>query len=340
MSIRHVAYVSRKAATGRVAEVYAQSVADFGQVAFMMLSPAPDLHAATWAVLRESELVGHAPRTNKEIVTVAVSQANRCRFCIDAHTIMIHALGEHQLAEDLLHNRTPTEPEHAKLAAWAKATRTPGATELSAPPFPAKFAAEYIGTALSTHFTNRMFSSLTDEQLLPGNLQRSQSVRRVGAMTYARTVRRQLTPGDRLTLLADTPMGPVPAWAANTPIGTAFAALRGATAAGGALLSKPSRELLETTVAEWDGTDPPLPANWFNQRLVSLPEGDRPAARLALLAALVPYDITDADVTAWRTTAHTTDADLVRLLGFGAITAVDRLEEAVVGRTPTEGRRS
>lgn len=53
MSIRHVAYVSRKAATGRVAEVYAQSVADFGQVAFMMLSPAPDLHAATWAVLRE-----------------------------------------------------------------------------------------------------------------------------------------------------------------------------------------------------------------------------------------------------------------------------------------------
>jgi AhpD family alkylhydroperoxidase len=337
MSIRHVTHVPRKSATGRVAEVYAQSVADFGQVAFMMLSPAPDLHAATWAVLRESELAGHAPRTDKEVVAVAVSQANRCRFCIDAHSILIHALGEHKLAEDLFHDRTPAEPQHAKLVAWARATRTPGAAQLSAPPFPAELAAEYIGTALSTHFTNRMFSSLTDEQLLPGNLQRSQSVRRAGGMAYTRTVRREVRRGDSLTLLADTPTGPLPAWAADTPIGIAFAALRGATAGGGMLLSEQSRELLRTTVADWDGTHPPLPAAWLDQRLASLPQADRPAARLALLVALAPHDITDVDVSAWRVTAHTTDADLVRLLGFGAITAVDRIE-GVIGRTPTRGR--
>src|ERR1700754_4071444 len=100
MSIRHVTPLARKSATGRVAQVYAQSATDFGQPAFMMMSPAPDLHAAAWALLRESELVGRAPRADKEVTAVAVSQANGCRFCVDAHTILLHATGEHQLAED------------------------------------------------------------------------------------------------------------------------------------------------------------------------------------------------------------------------------------------------
>jgi AhpD family alkylhydroperoxidase len=327
MSIRHVVPVARKAATGLVAEIYAQSAADFGQVAFMMLSPAPDVQAAAWAILREAELVGHALRADKEVVAVAVSQANECRFCIDAHTIMIHAAGEHQLAEDLLHGRPLAEARHERLAAWAKATRTPGATQLREPPFPAERAAEFLGTALSTHFANRMFSTLTDDRLIPGNLQRSQSVRRVGGMTYARKVRRELAPGKSLDLLADAPLGPVPDWAGGTPIGLAFAALRGAAASGGALVSEPAGELLRATVADWDGTHPSI--NWLDQRLAGAPAADRPAARIALLAALAPHEVTDADVAAWRATSHGTDADLVRLLAFGAITAVDRIEETV-----------
>ncbi|WP_432933068.1 carboxymuconolactone decarboxylase family protein [Microbispora sp. CA-135349] len=330
MSIRHITPVPRKAASGRVAEVYAQSVADFGQAAFMMLSPAPDLHAAAWAFLRESEVAGSAPRLGKEVVAVAVSHANRCRFCIDAHSILVHALGEHRLAEDLLHDRTPARADHAKLVAWAKATGVPGAAQPS-PPFPAELAAEYIGTALSTHFNNRMYSALTDEQLLPGNLQRSRSVRRVGAMAYTRTVHRELTRGDSLPLLAGIPSGHAPAWAAGTPIATAFAALRGAAAAGGALLSEPGRNVLRTAVAEWDPTHPPSPGAWLAQRLASLPAADRPAARLALLAALAPHDVTDTEVTAWRIAVHGTDADLVRLLAYGAVIAVDRIEEAITG---------
>ncbi|MBP2707810.1 carboxymuconolactone decarboxylase family protein [Microbispora sp. RL4-1S] len=335
MAIRYISPVPRRTASGRVAEVYAQSVADFGQPAFMMLSPAPDLHAAAWAVLRESSLTGSAPRVDKEVVSVAVSHANRCRFCIDAHSILIHALGDHDLAEDLFHDRTPAEAGYAELVAWAKATRTPGAAQLPAPPFPAELAAEYIGTALLTHFINRMFSTLTDEQLLPGNLQRSRSVRRVGAMAYTRVVHRELNPGDSLPLLAGIPLGHSPAWAAGTPIATAFAALRGAAAAGGALLSGPGLDLLRTTVAQWDGTHQPSPGTWLPQRLAGLPGADRPATALALLAALAPHDITDADVTAWRASAHVTDADLVRLLAYGAVVALDRIDETIAGQAST-----
>ncbi|MEV8634202.1 carboxymuconolactone decarboxylase family protein [Streptosporangium sp. NPDC051023] len=335
MSVRHVVPVPRRSATGRVAEVYAQSTADFGQVAFMMLSPAPELHAAAWAVLRESELAGLAPRTDKEVVAVAVSQANRCRFCIDAHTILIHALGEHQLAEDLLNDRVPTDPHHAALATWAKATRTLDPAHLAAPPFQPELAAEYIGTALSTHFINRMFSTLTDEQLLPGNLQRARSVRRVGAMAYTHTVHQELARGDSLPLLAGIPTASRPAWAGDTPIGAAYAALRSAAADGAALLSEQSQNLLRATVAEPTATGPLSHGTWLTQRLTRLPEADRPAAKLALLAALRPHDITEADVTAWRTTTSANDTHLVRLLGFGAITAVERIEEAITSRIST-----
>ena len=63
-----------KESSHRVAEIYERSMADFGQAAFMMLSRAPELHAAAWSFLRKSELVGEAPRTDKEVVTVAVSR--------------------------------------------------------------------------------------------------------------------------------------------------------------------------------------------------------------------------------------------------------------------------
>ncbi|NUW33882.1 carboxymuconolactone decarboxylase family protein [Nonomuraea sp. SMC257] len=335
MSIRHVSPVPRRSASGRVAEVYAQSTADFGQAALMMLSPAPELHAAAWAVLRESELAGLAPRTDKEVVAVAVSLANGCRFCIDAHTILIHALGEHQLAEDLLHDRTPADQHRAALVTWAKATRTLHPADLASPPFRAELAAEYIGTALSTHFVNRMFSTLTDERLLPGDLQRAQPVRRAGALAYTRTVHRELGRGDSLPLLAGIPTAPSPLWAGETPMATAFAALRGAAAAGATLLSEQSRLLLRAAVAEPAATGAQPHGPWLRQRLARLPEADRPAARLALLAALAPHDVTEADVAAWRATTGATDADLVRLLGYGAMTAVDRIEEAITSPAPT-----
>jgi hypothetical protein len=68
-------------------------------------------------------------------------------------------------------------------------------------------------------------------------------------------------------------------------------------------------------------------AGWTSP-LATLPDTDRPGVRLALLAALAPYRITDADIAAWRSlgSPDSADADLVRLLAFGAITAVDRVE--------------
>jgi AhpD family alkylhydroperoxidase len=325
---RYVTPVPRKAATGLVAAVYTRSAAELGAVFSPHLSPAPDLHAATWAALRESQLAGKAPRASKEAAAAAVAVANSCPFCVDAHTALIHAAGAHRLADAIARGETPADPADAALVAWAKATRTPAAPELRTPPFPAELAAEYVGTVLVNHFINRMIDALRPGAILPANQVLARAGRRLAGLALARTVRRASRPGESLSLLAGDAGGTPPVWAADSPIGTAFVALRNAANAGGALLGAPARAVIGARVAEWDGTHPPLTGGWVNEPLATVPDTDRPGARLALLAALAPYRITDADVAAWRAT-HPADADLVRLLAFGAFTAVEHIEAAV-----------
>jgi hypothetical protein len=79
---------------------------------------------------------------------------------------------------------------------------------------------------------------------------------------------------------------------------------------------------VEETLWSWDGAQPPLAPDGFPDRR------DRPGARLALLAALAPYRITDEDVAAWRRPEHT-DHCLVHLVAYGTFAAVDRIESAL-----------
>ncbi|KAB8183654.1 carboxymuconolactone decarboxylase family protein [Microbispora catharanthi] len=325
---RYVTPVPTEAAAGLIAQVYAQIASDFGMARmplFLTLSPAPEVLAPTWAMLRESLLAGQAPRAAKEVVATGVSLANKCPFCVDAHTVLLHATGEHELAETVARGEKPSDPEHARLFAWATGTATSG----QAPPCPPGHAAELIGTALAFHFINRMVSSLLTDDLLPAGLQRSRLVRGLGGRALARTVRRRLPQGEALPLLRGLPSGPVPAWAAGTPAGTAFAALLAAAGEGVHLLGDTAREAVVEAVADWDGEHPAL-SGWPSGPLADVAPAQRPAARLALLAALAPYRVTDADVAAWREAGGgRSDADLVRLLAFGAITAVRRIEAAL-----------
>ncbi|MFI7707304.1 carboxymuconolactone decarboxylase family protein [Nonomuraea sp. NPDC049480] len=323
---RYVRPVPPKAATGRIAQVYAQTADEFGLArlpVFLTLSPSAEVLAATWVMLRESLLTGDASRTAKEVVALGVSMANRCPFCVAAHTTLLHATGDHRLAEIIAAGGTPDDPAHARLLAWAK--------ERGAVPEP--FAAEYIGTALIFHFINRMASALLTENLFPGDLQKFRLVRRVGGRMLAGAVRRRLRPGASLPLVADLAGRPEPAWAAGTPIGVAYAALRTAAGDGGTLLGRSARAAVTEAVAAWDGSHPPMGDAWLG----GLPEEDRAGARLALLTALAPYRVTDADVATWRGGSRT-DEDLVRLCAFGAITATERAE-ALITRT-LAGERS
>ncbi len=102
-------------------------------------------------------------------------------------------------------------------------------------------------------------------------------------------------------------------------MGPAYDALRTAALAGGEQLDPDDRTLVRETLWAWDGSHPPVVLRGFPNRR------ERPAARLAVLAALAPYRITEDDVAAWRGPGRD-DAGLVRLVAYGAFAAVERIE--------------
>ncbi|MEU1038832.1 carboxymuconolactone decarboxylase family protein [Streptomyces sp. NPDC005907] len=317
---RHTEPVPPESATGRTAEVYAQLARDFGidhPPTFVVLSADPELLAATWALMRESLIAGAGSRTGKELAAFGVSRANRCPFCVDAHTVLLHATGDHALAERLARGELPRDGGHARVLAWGEATRVPGSPGVASLPFPAGHAPAYLGTVLSFHFINRIVSSLLTENLLPGNVQRFRVVRSLVGRSVSAAVRRDVAPGAAAAFLDEPGTGP--SWAAGTTVGPAYAALRTAASAGAALLAEEDRALVREVVEAWDGTHPPLGFPGLPGR------ADRPGARLALLAALAPYRINGEDVAAWKQRPYT-DHCLVRLIAYGAFAAVDRIE--------------
>ena len=295
-------------ATGPVAGIYRQLREDFIGPAptFQALSVAPDLMAATWALMREALLAGDADRVEREVVAASVSRANRCRFCVDAHVTMLHALGSHDLAEAIASGGAPSSPRLAELVAWAEASRNPRATGWAS-----VYPPELTGTLFAFHFINRIVSALLTPDLLPGGLQRFPAVRSAGGRLYARTARAFVEPGEN-------------------SVADAYAALREAALRGGDLLSSVARETVAATVRWEDGRHPDRPADWAGDLVRDLPPADRVGARIVLLAAFAPSAISVGDVGLWRL-AHPDDADLVRLVGYGAIAATEHVAAALKG---------
>ncbi|BAL88809.1 hypothetical protein AMIS_35890 [Actinoplanes missouriensis 431] len=330
MAYRFFAPPPARAATGRVAQVYQQMRDDFPGPAptFHALSVAPDVMAATWALMRESLLASddgpheRGNRVDREVVAAVVSRANGCRFCTDAHVTLLHALGEHELAETIARGGSPGQPGRAELARWAAASRHPRATGWTGRSDP-----RLTGTLLAFHFINRVVSALLTPDLLPGGLQRSSAVRAAGGRLLARRLRAPVVPGRGLALLDDPGERP-PAWAGHDPVGVAWVALRDAAARGGDLLGDLARHTVTATVRWEDGGHPADPVAWVGDLVRDLPAGERAGARIALLAAFVPEAITVGDTGLWRLT-HPSDAGLVRLVAYGAVTATEHVARAL-----------
>lgn len=324
-SIRHITPIDPGEAEGVIAEVARQGQADLGAVGatFSMLTPAPELLTAMWALLRESLLVGGPEeRAAKEVVALAVAVKNSCRFCIDAHGVMLHALGEHELAETLSEGGTPRE--HAELAEWIEHPRPDG-------PFEAEAAPRFIGTLLVFEFITRMLKVMATNAS-PHPSMSTKLGRSVASRMVRNAVRRRLEPGLSLPLLEDRPAWleevwpgldlSVPAWAGDSPSGRAYAQLRAVASCGRDLLSERAALAVETTVDRERGL-----LSWpvEIEGLDGLPARAALGARVAAKAALDPGSLTDREVEDWRS-GEVSDHCVVMLASFGAMLAVDRVQ--------------
>ncbi|EDY52395.1 hypothetical protein [Streptomyces clavuligerus] len=330
--VRHVSAVRPAAARGQVAAVYRQAERDFGAVAppIALHSPAPDVLAGAWAMLRETLLVGTVMgRTAKEAVATAVSEANTCPYCVQIHGATLSGL------------RSDAPPDAAgddgPVVAWLReGRRRPPGSGGGPPPCPPAAVPEMVGTAVAFHYLNRMVNVFLDDSPLPSAsppAARDAVLRMVTRALRARSAESP-APGDSLALLPEAPLPDDLAWAAATPhIGAAFARAAAVLEAAGARSTPvPVRSLVLAELERWDGRPPGPVRTWLEERTRPLPTEARPAGRLALLTALASYQVGPADIDAVRATATgSADRLLVELTSWVSFAAARRAGRRLAG---------
>ncbi|MFJ7219518.1 carboxymuconolactone decarboxylase family protein [Amycolatopsis sp. NPDC098790] len=294
--VKYVEAVRPRRARGLVRDVYRQVERDFGMLAppIALHSPAPEVLAAAWLVLRESLVAaGTASRSDKEVVAAAVSAANSCPYCVEVHGMALSSLGDPAAAAAIESGAVRSIPDGGTraLAVWAR-----GEGPLPAG-LPSATAAEFTAVAVAFHYLNRVVSVFLGPSPLPEAVP-------PGARGRVRTVLARLlrpgpapAPGDALGLLPPSPVAPPP-WSVTGLVGDSFARAGAAFDRAGERVVPPRvRELVRCSLENWDGTAPGLSRAWVEEELAGLPRGEHAAGRLALLVAKAPYQVDAAAVT-------------------------------------------
>ncbi|MBA0125328.1 carboxymuconolactone decarboxylase family protein [Haloechinothrix sp. YIM 98757] len=315
--VHHVTPVAPGAARGRVAEVYRQVERDFGMLAppVTLHSPAPDVLAACWLMLRETLLVdGRAGRAAKETVAAAVSEGNRCPYCVDVHSATRDSL--------------PSAAEGDALAGWARECAEQRRCPRDHPPFPRDQLAELAGVVVTFQYLNRMVTVFLADSPIPVE------VPEVARGHARRLLGRFMRPAERKRIRSGAPLRLLPAadlpgelsWSAREH-GVATALARACAAIGMAgQRSVPAavRAVVETELAAWAG-EPPGPSRaWVASAASSLAAEDRPAARLALLTAMAPYQVDGAVIEEFRD-RNGSDRELVEVTAWASMAAARRV---------------
>ncbi|RPK24615.1 Carboxymuconolactone decarboxylase family protein [Streptomyces sp. ADI91-18] len=314
--IQHIAAVRPADADGLLAEVYGQARRELGVVAppLALHSPAPEALAASWTLLRETLLVeGLVGRAAKEAVATGVSQANECSYCVEVHQAKLQTLTD-----------TDADTEaHRALCDWARASANVAAGQSTLPATAAE-APEIYGVAVTFHYLNRMVRLFLPDSPVPDAAPRAGRgpVMRMVARAMRPDAGTTVTPGASLDLLPTAPLPRSLAWAeGNTHVAGALArSIAALDARAESWIPEPVRDRLHAELSVHDGVAPGPSRVWLDVALEGLIDEQRPAARLALLIALAPYQVTDADIEAFRA-EHAGDRELIELASWAALTA-------------------
>jgi uncharacterized peroxidase-related enzyme len=97
MGTARIPVITEAQATGETAELYAEIKERFGIGAvpdvFMLTGARPEFLRVFWDGYKAMFYEGVLPRELKEMVATIVSQANSCRFCTQAHSLLLRSVG-------------------------------------------------------------------------------------------------------------------------------------------------------------------------------------------------------------------------------------------------------
>ena len=172
MLIKHIKYIKRNKAQGKLKQLYKHIEPNFGKLAepLVLHSLNVEFTAGIWAMLYETILAeGKVKRSLKEAIATSISEINKCNYCVDAHSIMIFGT-----EKDLINNisnikNVKTEPitKENKIILWALQNLNFNNSIILNPPFSKEEAPEIIGTAVLFHYINRMVNLFAGDTPLP-----------------------------------------------------------------------------------------------------------------------------------------------------------------------------
>ena len=334
LAFRHLRPVPAAAATGLLAQAYAQMERDF-QVAppLTLHSANPRLLAAVWACVREALVCPPADRVQRELVAVGVSRLNACPYCAEVHGMMLEGAGQARLAKQAQTWPGAAEPNAGASVVldWAAATRSPGHALLAQPPFAVSVVPQMQATAVLFHYINRMVNVFLGDSpialALPPFAKRS-----LGAALTHRLVRVQAKPGEFLLPAPNGALPPEFAWATgHAPLARALAQWAQVVQTELEPAVPPSvRSVVQQALHQWRGADPGLGQAWVQAAVAGLTAPNQALARLALLSALAAYQVSDADVLACRQLGLD-DAQLLGLVAWSSFASALRLASWVAG---------
>lgn len=335
-TIKYIKPIGYDSAHGLTAQVYDQLQADFIPAPLIALhSPIPELMAGVWSILRESLMAGKVSRSQKEAVAVTVSKANECPFCVDAHTVLLRATSDHDVADAILqddHARIQDPQLHA-LVQWAWTNRTSNPDTAVPPPFSTDEVPEIIGTAITFHYLNRMANLFLGDSLLPFPVPSvlKEVTYRLYAATEGRRIVRRLEPGKSLKLLPQAPLPEELSWAAGNPsVAGAFSGFaKVVEEAGQRALPEPVRSLVNERIRTWNGESMGISRRWVEDAVADVETEFQAAARLALLTAFASYQVDPGVIEVFQS-QHPEDAQLITATSWASFAAARRVGEWLV----------
>jgi hypothetical protein len=334
-TMRYVTAISRRDATGLVADIYDQVSKDFfinGSITSH--SKVPELMAGMWTLGRESILVNDkVSRTLKEAMGAILSRINDCPYCGDMFVSLVHGGGEHDVASLILsgeENQIRDPLVRAQLQ-WAVAAATGEREKLAQSPFTEAQMPEALSTLMMSCYVNRFSHVVMDgSPVVPlfGLHRIKDAMLRMFGTELKTTTERDITPGLALDLL---PAAPIPndlAWAASNP------RIQNGIARWAAAINRETpravpaavRDLVQTSLGQWQGERMPISRSWVDGETADLTGRDRAMARLALVIGKASYQVDDGMVQ--EVLDHGCDEEtLIRLLAWASFTAARRIAE-------------
>jgi hypothetical protein len=248
-------------------------------------------------------------REDKEALGVTLSQVNGCTYCEDLINSVVYGANEHELAELMRFRRQHeiADTRTRRLHSWALRSYDQSAEILFNPPFSASEAPEVIGTALMLNYFNRyvkVFFSGTP-LIAPFSSTSLKSVLyRLTGVELRESVTRRLQPCRSIDFLAPVDLPFDLQWAAgNATIAAAVSRWAAVLqVAAEEYVPQAVRALVEAQIEAWQGAPMGLSRAWLNPKVAGqgLDEAETAAARLALLTALSPAQMSEDIIASYR----------------------------------------